>query len=179
MPLALTIRTDFSPDQLEAIAAGVEDKSQARRLRAIAAILKGASRHEAAAIGGMQRQTLRDWVQRFNMEGPAGLVSRRPSGRPAKLSPGQKRDLMAFLFSETAKEPYQVIRWRLADIVEIVKRRYGVELNEISVGRILRSAGLVYNGAGWLRSDLAHSAIENSNRSIRNYSHERQKETVS
>jgi transposase len=149
MATALFVSTDYTPERLETVAASVTDRAHARRLRAIAAILRGASRQEAAAIGGMERQTLRDWVQRFNSEGPDGLLSRKPSGRPAKLAYAQKRELLALLTSPAVKERYGVGRWRLADIAALVKDRYGVRLNEISVGRMLRSLGVVYNGCEW------------------------------
>lgn len=153
MPPVLLVRNDYTPEGLEAVAASSKDKAQVRRLRAIAAVLKGISRREAAAIGGMQRQTLRDWVQRFNAEGPDGLVSRKPCGRPAKLSAGQKRELIAFLTSKAAKESYPVARWRLADVAVIVRDRYGVKLNEISLSRMLRSLGLDYDGTEWRRTN--------------------------
>jgi transposase len=153
MPTALFVRTDYTPEQLETMAASVANKAHARRLRAIGAVLRGASRSEAAAIGGMQRQTLRDWVQRFNAEGPEGLLSRKPSGRPAKLSPSQKRELIAILKTPAAKQLYGVQRWRLTDVTALVKNRYSVELNAISVSRMLRALGFIYNGAEWLPAE--------------------------
>ena len=153
MPPPLYIRNDFSPEHLEAIADMVSNKAQARRLRAIAAVLKGASRNVAAEIGGMQRQTLRDWVQRFNAEGPPGLMSRKPSGRPTKLSAGQKQELIDLLLARDAKAKYNISRWRLSDVAEIIRERFGIQLNEISVGRILRSFGVIYDGSKWCRAD--------------------------
>ncbi len=153
MPPALFVRGDYTPEHLEAMAETVPDRAHARRLRAIAAVLKGVNRRKAAEIGGMQRQTLRDWVQRFNAEGLEGLVTRKPSGRPAKLSAGQKRELLVLLSSAAAKEEYEVTLWRLAKITEIIKVRFGVKLNEISVGRMLRSLGLIYDGSEWRRPD--------------------------
>lgn len=155
MPPPLYIRNDFSPKQLEAMADIVSNKAQARRLRAIAAVLKGASRNVAAEIGGMQRQTLRDWVQRFNAEGPSGLLSRKPSGRPTKLSVVQKQELIDLLLARDAKAKYNISRWRLSDVAEIIRERFGVQLNEISVGRILRSFGVIYDGSKWCKTDNA------------------------
>ena len=154
MPPALFVRNDYTPEYLEAMAETVPDRAHARRLRAIAAVLKGANRQQAAEIGGMQRQTLRDWVQRFNAMGLEGLARRKSSGRPPKLSAGQKRELVGLLSSGAAKERYGVALWRLSTITQIIKGRFEVELNEISVSRMLRSLGLIYDGNEWRRPDV-------------------------
>ncbi len=154
MPPALFVRNDYTPEYLEALAETVFDRAHARRLRAIAAVLKGASRQQAAEIGGMQRQTLRDWVQRFNAEGLEGLARRKSSGRPPKLSAGQKRELVALLSSAAAKKRHGVTLWRLSAITQVIKERFGVELNEISVSRTLRSLGLIYDGSEWRSPDV-------------------------
>src|SRR5579863_7403608 len=84
MGQAIAVRTDFSAGEVRRFAKRAKDAAQARRLLAIAAVLDGASREDTAKIGGMDRQTLRDWVIRFNERGPDGLVNiprraRRPS----------------------------------------------------------------------------------------------------
>ena len=153
MASAMFVRSDYTPDELEALAARIADKAHARRLCAIAAVLKGANRRAAASIGGMQRQTLRDWVERFNAEGPEGLISRKPPGRPTKLSPGQKRELIAILASPSVKLHYGVSRWRLADIASLIQSRYGVALNATSVGRMLRALEFTDDGEQWSPAD--------------------------
>jgi transposase len=72
---AISVRTDYTAGEVRRLAKRVKDAAQARRLLAIAAVLDGASRTEAARIGGMDRQTLRDWVIRFNDQGPDGLIN--------------------------------------------------------------------------------------------------------
>ena len=90
MGTAIAVRTDFSSQKLRRLAARVRVAAQARRLLAIAAVLDGAARQEAAKIGGMDRQTLRDWAHRFNQYGPDGLIaSSRPGGR--RSSPTSKK----------------------------------------------------------------------------------------
>jgi Helix-turn-helix domain len=74
MGTAIAVRTGFSSQKLRRLATRVKDAAQARRLLAIAAVLDSAAREEAAKIGGMDRQTLRDWVVRFNDQGPDGLI---------------------------------------------------------------------------------------------------------
>ena len=85
MGQAIAVRQDFTPAELRRLATRTKDVAQARRLLAIAAILDGALRAEAARIGGMDRQTLRDWVIRFNEQGPEGLTNMVSPGSPPKL----------------------------------------------------------------------------------------------
>jgi transposase-like protein len=87
---AVRLRQDFGADELRRFAAKAKDGAQARRLLALAAVHDGMNRSEAARIGGMDRQTLRDWVHRFNQYGPEGLIeSSRPGGR--RSSPRSRR----------------------------------------------------------------------------------------
>ena len=83
---AVAVRTDYTADKVRRLAKRVKDAAQARRLLAIAAVLDGASRTAAARIGGMDRQTLRDWVIRFNDQGPDGLINIPSPGLPPKLN---------------------------------------------------------------------------------------------
>ena len=119
----IAVRTDFSAVEVRRLARRAEDSDQVRRLLAIAAVLDGASRAEAAKVGGMDRQTLRDWVIRFNEQGPDGLINIPAPGAPAKLN-GEHR---AFLAGIVDKGPipavHGVVRWRACDL--IVFRRGG------------------------------------------------------
>ena len=90
MGAAVVLRGDFGADDLRRFAGRAKDAAQARRLLALAAVLDGMNRIEAARIGGMDRQTLRDWVHRFNQYGPDGLIDIKPSGCPPRLSDEQK-----------------------------------------------------------------------------------------
>ena len=101
MGTAIAVRADFSSQELRRLATRVKDAAQARRLLAIAAVLDGAAREEAAKIGGMDRQTLRDWVIRFNDQGPDGLINKSSPGAPGKLSKEHK----AFLARPWILEP--------------------------------------------------------------------------
>ncbi len=84
MPSAVEIRKDYSAAELRRLAAGSKNANQSRRLLSLAAVLDGMNREEAARIGGMDRQTLRDWVHRFNAEGPDGLKDIRAKGQPSR-----------------------------------------------------------------------------------------------
>src|SRR3954463_1725933 len=93
MPVPL--RTDFNAAALRTIARQTKDGPQARRLLALAAIYEGASRTEAARIGGVTVQIVRDWVMKFNALGPEGLVNRKPPGQPSKLTDAHRAALVA------------------------------------------------------------------------------------
>src|SRR3954463_4726306 len=93
MATAVTVRADFSADELRRLAAASKNANQSRRLLSLAAIVDGMSRTEAARIGGMDRQTLRDWVHRFNEQGPEGLKDSWSKGSPPRLSPEQQSEL--------------------------------------------------------------------------------------
>lgn len=166
MPRAIVIRRDYSPEDLIALAASAEDQGHGRRLMAVAAILTGASREEAARIGGIERQTLRDWVQRYNEEGPAGLLRRKSPGRPPKLTAGQRKALTAYV--SEALDSGAAARWRLSDLCELVNWRFGIELDEVSVSRILREHGFRYNGSEWTASAMERNAcIDDGRKSTR------------
>ncbi|MGH7154894.1 MAG: helix-turn-helix domain-containing protein, partial [Acetobacteraceae bacterium] len=116
MGKAVTItRQDLSATELRKLAAIERDGAVVRRLLAIALILEGASREEAARCSGMERQTLRDWVHRYNTEGVAGLRSRWGAGRPPTLSEAQMEDLRGLVLAGPDLDRHPVIRWRCVD----------------------------------------------------------------
>ena len=119
----------------------MHDAGQSRRLLALASVMEGASRSEAARNAGMDRQTLRDWVHRYNAEGVEGLLDRPRSGRKARLSKAQLIEFDSIV--ETQPEPVTdgVVRWRCVDLKKKIAKRFGVALSERSVGRILKERG--------------------------------------
>lgn len=92
MGSAVKMRADYSAAELRRLTKGTSDVRQSRRLLSLAAVLDGMSREEAARIGGMDRQTLRDWVHRFNEQGPDGLKDVHNGGPRERLSPEQKAE---------------------------------------------------------------------------------------
>lgn len=130
-------RRDHSAAELRASAARTGDASQARRLLAIAMVLEGASRHDAARQAGMDRQTLRDWVHRYNESGIGGLVSRKPPGAAPKLTAAQMRELRELVVAGPDPEVHKVIRWRCLDLREEVARRFSVSVPERTIGKWL------------------------------------------
>lgn len=136
MALAIT-RTEFSASDLRREARRVKDSDQTRRLLALALVLEGHSRSEAARQTGMDRQTLRDWVIRYNAEGVAGLRDRPRPGRPRQLNQAQLAEL-ARLVEAGPDIELHVVRWRCIDLQAEIKARFGVEVSERHVGRILK-----------------------------------------
>lgn len=134
-------RTDLSSEDLRREARRASDPHQARRLLAIAMVLDGMSREAAAQAAGMQRQTLRDWVVRYNSDGIAGLIDRPRCGRPPRLGPAALNELDQLVEAGPEMTVHGVVRWRLTDLKGVISNRFGVEISERSVGRILRQRG--------------------------------------
>jgi transposase len=142
MTLAVAIRRqELTAEQLRRAASTTSDANQARRLLAIALVLEGSSRGAAARSCGMDRQTLRDWVHRYNDEGVAGLVDRSSCGPEPRLSPAQVAEVAALLENGPDLEEHGVVRWRRSDLQALIARRYGVHLHERSVGKLLHRLG--------------------------------------
>jgi transposase len=129
------------------LAASTKDANQSRRLLSIAAVLEGMSRADAAKIGGMDRQTLRDWVHRFNALGPAGLKDNRRPGNPRRLSVTQQVELARIV--ETGPDPVVdgVVRWRRMDLQRVIEERFGVEYHERTIGKLLKALGFSHISA--------------------------------
>ena len=120
---AIPVRTDYPAGQVRRIAQRAKDAAQARRLLAIAAVLDGASREEAAKIGGMDRQTLRDWVIRFNEQGPDGLINIPSPGVPPKLNAMHKAFLARIVEEGPIPAIHGVVRWRACDLIRCRRGR--------------------------------------------------------
>lgn len=136
-------RRELSGAELRREAARTKDARASRRMLALALVLEGRSRREAAESCGMDRQTLRDWVHRYNAEGLAGLADRPLPGRPPMLTPGQMRALAAIVEKGPDPETDGLVRWRRIDLCAIVERRFGVRIAERTMGEILRRLGFV------------------------------------
>ena len=115
MPVPL--RMDFDAAAVRRIARKSKDGPQARRLLALAAIYDGASRSEAARIGGVTLQIVRDWVVKFNAHGPEGLIDRKPPGQPSRLTHAHRTALMAHIDDGPIPSVHGVVRWRLIDLI--------------------------------------------------------------
>src|SRR5712672_4286856 len=144
---AVKLRQDFGADELRRFAAKAKDVAQARRLLALAAVHDGMNRSEAARIGGMDRQTLRDWVRRFNESGPDGLINIKPTGRRPKLSAEQRDVLRELVQAGPDPEKDGVVRWRCVDLQRVLGQRFGVDLSTVAIGRELKKLGFSHISA--------------------------------
>ncbi len=138
--IAIT-RTELTAAELRAAAAKSRDAQAARRMLALALVLEGVDRKAAAETCGMDRQTLRDWVHRYNAEGLAGLTNQRGSSRPRRLDPGQVAELVSWLEAGPDPSVDGVVRWRRRDLRARIAARFGVELHERTVGKYLAALG--------------------------------------
>jgi transposase len=134
-------RDDMTAQDLRAAAGSVKDGKVARRLLAIALVLEGASRKGAAESCGMDRQTLRDWVHRYNTEGIDGLGTRGGGGVQPRLTPEQMAQLAAWV--EAGPDPAHdgVVRWRRTDLARRIEAEFGVRFHERTVGKHLVKLG--------------------------------------
>jgi transposase len=147
MPAAVKMRTDYSAHELRQLAAATKNANQSRRLLSLAAVLDGMNRTEAARLGGMDRQTLRDWVHRFNEHGPDGLKDTWSKGNPPRLSPEQQAELAHLVETGPDRAVHGVVRWRRVDLQRLIAERYGVTYHERTVGKLLRHWGFSHISA--------------------------------
>jgi transposase len=110
---------------------------------ALALVLEGVDRTTAARTCGMDRQTLRDWVHRYNAEGLAGLVNRSYGGPPRRLSDADLLELAALVERGPDPETDGVVRWRQSDLKRVIEERFGVTMHERTVGKQLNALGYV------------------------------------
>src|ERR1700679_901859 len=143
MGKALTItRTDCTSGELRALSAKCRDGAQVRRLLAVAMVLEGTPRTEAARCNGMDRQTLRDWVHRYNGGGVDALKSRESPGRTPSLTEAQMAELYQVVVDGPDLAADKVVRWRIAELKDVVKRQFSVEVHQSTVGKWLHQLRL-------------------------------------
>jgi len=138
MTVAIT-RLDLSAAELREAAAQTSDAKAARRMLAIAFVLEGWSRDAAADACAMDRQTLRDWVHRYNASGLEGLSDQpRRNGPPPRLSAEQQAKVAEWVEQGPELERDGVVRWRCVDLQQRIVREFAVPLHERTVGKLLR-----------------------------------------
>ena len=144
MVSAVSLRTDFSAAALRRLAAASGHANQSRRPLSLAAVLDAMNRTDAARIGGMDRQTLRDWVHRFNAHGPEGLKDSWSKGNPPRLTPDQQAELARLVETGPDRAVDGVVRWRRIDLQHIIAERFGVTYHERMVGKVLHALGFAH-----------------------------------
>lgn len=141
MAAPVALREDFDAVKLRSLARSASDPSQVRRLLALAAIYDGGSRSSAAAIGGVGLQTVRDWVLRFNAEGPDGLVARKAPGNPPRLDADRRAALRRVVEDGPTPAIHGVVRWRLVDLAQWVWEEFRISISTQTLSRELRAMG--------------------------------------
>jgi len=143
----IAVRRDYTSAQLRGLATRCQDVAQARRLLSLAAVIDGASRAEAAKLGGMDRQTLRDWAHRFNEAGPEGLINQAAPGAAPKLSAAQRKKLAALIERGPIPAVDGVVRWRACDLVQWIAEEFAISVSDDTVYRMLKAMGYAHLSA--------------------------------
>lgn len=133
------LRSDFDGSRVRALAKALKDGSLTRRLLALAEIYEGGTRGDAARIGGVGLQTIRDWVLRFNAKGPDGLVDGKAPGQASKLNDAQRRALAGMVEAGPIPAAHGVVRWRLIDLARWVFDEYQISVTKQILSRELRA----------------------------------------
>src|SRR5580704_9121039 len=141
MSVPLPLRRDFDAPRLRGLAKRTKDGPQTRRLLAPAAIYDGATRTEAAKIGGVGLQIIRDWVMRFNARGPDGLLDGKAPGQPPKLNDAQRQAIAKMIESGPIPAVHGVVRWRLIDLAQWIFEEFRITIAKQTLSRELRAMG--------------------------------------
>jgi transposase len=145
--VAVPIATGRTPAELRTLARRERDGRVGARLLALANALGGMSREAAARAAGMDRQTLRDWVHRYNAEDVGGLRDRPRAGRPCRLDEGRQATLKALVLRGPRLERDGCVAWRARDLRDLVERRFGVGYSETGILRLLHGLDLSWQKA--------------------------------
>ena len=137
MPIPL--RDDFDAAEVRREAKKSKDGGQARRLLALAAIYDGSTRREAAKIGGVTLQIVRDWVLKFNAHGPSGLIAGKAPGQTPRLTTEHRAALARMVEDGPIPAVHGVVRWRLVDLCQWVFEEYSVVVSTQTMSRELRA----------------------------------------
>jgi transposase len=160
MSAPIPLRQDFEASQLRGLAKRSKDGPQARRLLALAAIYDGATRTEAAKIGGVGLQIIRDWVLRFNARGPDALVNGKSPGQPSKLNDLQRQAIADMIERGPIPAVHGVVRWRLIDLAQWIFEEFRITIAKQTLSRELRAMGYRKLSARPRHHAQAQGAIE-------------------
>ena len=141
MAAAIGVRSDYTSADLRQFARRSGDADQVRRLLAVALILDGRSRSEAARIAGVTLQIVRDWVLRFNEDGPEGLATRKAPGKASILNDEQRARLAEMVEAGPIPAAHGVVRWRIVDLAQWIWDEFGLSVTRFTLGRELRAMG--------------------------------------
>ena len=158
--MAIALRNDFDASRVRRTARESKDASQVRRLLALAAIYDGVARTEAAKIGGVGLQIIRDWVLHFNERGPDGLLNGKSPGQPSKLNDVQRQAIARIIESGPIPAVHGVVRWRLIDLAQWIFEEFRITIAKQTLSRELRAMGYRKLSARPRHHAQAEGAIE-------------------
>ena len=138
MGQAIAVRTDYTNGEVRRVAQRVKDAAQARRLLAIAAVLDGARENKQRRSAAWTARRLRDWVIRFNEQGPDGLVNKPSPGAPGKLTDKHKAFLARLVEAGPIPAVDGVVRWRACDLIMRLHEEFGISVSDDTVYRALK-----------------------------------------
>ena len=139
--MAIALRTDFDATAVRSAARLSKDGAQTRRLLALAAIYEGSSRTEAARIGGVTLQIVRDWVMKFNASGPGGLIDRKAPGPPSLLQAAHRTALVEAIERGPIPAVHGVVRWRIVGLAQMLLDDFSLSVSRPTLSRELRALG--------------------------------------
>jgi transposase len=158
---------DFNAATLRAEARRTKHAGQARRLLALAAVYDGATRTEAAKIGGVTLQIVRDWAIKFNARGPAGLIDGKSPGQPSRLNDEHRAALAAVIESGPIPAVHGVVRWRIVDLCQWLWEEFEVRIARQTLSRELRTMGFRKLSARPRHHAQAEGAVEHFKKASR------------
>ena len=139
--MAITLREDFKAGGLRALARKSRNAAQSRRLLSLAAIYDGATRAQAARIGDVTRQIVRDWVVKFNTMGPDGLINGKAPGQPSRLNDSLRQQIAQMIEKGPIPASHGVVRWRLVDLCQLIFEEFRIVVSKQTLSRELRAMG--------------------------------------
>ena len=137
----IPLRPDHDAAMLRRLARESGDADQVRRLLSLALIYEGGSRTQAAEAGGVTLQVVRDWVLRFNADGPGGLIDRKAPGQPSRLNDAHRAALAAMVENGPIPAVHGVVRWRIIDLCQWIWEEYRISVSKQTLSRELRAIG--------------------------------------
>jgi len=137
----IPLRVDYDAPRLRRNARASEHADQVRRLLALAMIYEGGSRTEAAEVGGVTLQVVRDWVLRFNAQGPEGPIDHKAPGQPSRLNAEHRAALVAMVENGPIPAVHAVVRWRIIDLCQWLWEEYEITVSKQTLSRELRAMG--------------------------------------
>ena len=158
--MSIPLRSDFDAPHLRAAARQSKDAGQARRLLALAAVYDGSTRTQAAKIGGVTLQIVRDWVLKFNARGAEGLIDGKSPGQPSRLDDTHRAALIGVIESGPIPAVHGVVRWRIIDLCQWMWDSFGVSIAKQTMSRELRAMGYRKLSARPRHHTQAYGAID-------------------